>query len=165
MHANRHNPAALAGAGSAAFETGQYALAQRYLQAAVAAEPKDEESATRLKNTNLILQMDPFRRGVSIAHRNRLVIDAFTLAGARLKACGGMAGPIAIANSTSSGLADTWNELQARITERGLERDPDLVESAMDLVFDIERATAVCAVKSDADQALLLISQLHQAVN
>lgn len=161
LRVDRHNQSALAGAGRAAFETGQYPLAQRYLQAAVAANPDDEESAERLKITNLVLPMDPFRRGISVAHRNRIVENAFARAGERLKACGGSAGPIA-PTTAESGLADTWSELNPRITERGLQRDPDLLDSAMDLVFEIERETAGCAVKSDPDQALLLISKLHE---
>ena len=163
LHSDRRNRDALAGAGWAAFETGQYSLAQRYLQAAISAEPNDEASATRLKITNLVLQMDPYQRGRSVAHRNRLVVQAFNLAGARLQGCSGTPGPIVAADS-SSDLSDTWNKLKPRISERGLERDPDLVESAMDLVFEIERATAACPVKSDPDQALLLIANMYEAV-
>ena len=40
LKADRHNAAALAGAGRAAFELGRYDLAQRYLQAAVIANPE-----------------------------------------------------------------------------------------------------------------------------
>ncbi len=89
-----------------------------------------------------------------------MVVDAFAIAGQRLQACGASAGSIAPAGS-QSGLADTWNELKPKITERGLARDPDLVESTMDLVFEIERGTAGCGVSSQPDQALLLISNLH----
>ena len=57
----------------------------------------------------------------------------------------------------------TWTELKPRITERGLARDPDLIESAMEVVFEIERETAsTCGNPSEADRALLLISKLHE---
>ena len=71
---DRHNPAALAGAGRAAFELGPLRLAQRYLQAAVAANPNDAQSAGLLKTAALVLQLDPFRRQISIAQRNQIVI-------------------------------------------------------------------------------------------
>ena len=161
LRSNRRNGAALAGAGWAAYETGQYPLAQKYLEAALMINPNDTQSAARLKTTELILQMDPFQRGLSVAHRNRMVTDAFASAGQRLKSCEGKPGSTAAASS-QLGLADTWATLQPRITPRGLESDPDLVESSMDLVFEIERETASCGVVSPADQALLLISRLHE---
>ena len=84
---DRHNPAALAGAARAAFELGRYDLAQRYLEAAVAANPNDEQSAARLKTAELVLRMDPFRRQISVDQRNPIVIEAFAAAGERLKSC------------------------------------------------------------------------------
>jgi predicted Zn-dependent protease len=62
LRADRHNAAALAGAGYAAFELGQYSSAQHYLQAAVAANANDSPTADRLKTTQMVLRMDPFRR-------------------------------------------------------------------------------------------------------
>lgn len=162
LRLNRHNGTAAAGAGWAAFETGQYTLAQKYLQSAVSMNPNDSQSAARLKTTDLVLQMDPFQRGLSAAHRNRIAVDAFRTAGERLKSCSGAPASTASSTSSQSGLADSWSALKPRITERNLERDPDLVESAMDLAFEIERQTAGCAVQSPPDQALLLISKLHQ---
>ncbi len=81
--------AAAAGAGLAAFELGRYPQAQRYLQAAVAANSDDAESADRLKTTDLVLAMDPFQRQISVAQRNRIVVEAFAAAaGERLRPVG-----------------------------------------------------------------------------
>jgi hypothetical protein len=53
--------------------------------------------------------------------------------------------------------------MNPQITERGLRQNPDLVEAAMDLVFDIERKTnAACGTPTGTDLALLLISKLHE---
>jgi hypothetical protein len=53
--------------------------------------------------------------------------------------------------------------MQPRISEGALKRDPDLVEAAMDLVFEIERQTnATCGLPSGPDMALLLIAKLHE---
>jgi tetratricopeptide (TPR) repeat protein len=182
LKSGRRNPTATAGAGMAAFELGRYPLAYRYLQAAVNADPHDTQSARLLKTTELVLQMDPFQRQLSAAHRNRIVVEAFAAAGERLKSCGvkasaaagpqssshaagtktSAASPAATAPSRSN-LADTWAQMKPRTSQRRLERDPDWVESAMDLAFDIERETAAtCGAPGGTDQALLLISKLHE---
>jgi tetratricopeptide (TPR) repeat protein len=166
LKSERRNPAALAGAGRAAFELGRYALAQRYLQAAVAANPSDSQSAARLRTTELVLEMDPFRRQLSVARRNRIVMGAFAAAGQRLKSCSAALdaskGPTSSAGSQQN-LAESWSKMKTQITERGLRRNPDLVEAAMDLVFRIERqASTACGEPAGTDMALLLIAKLHE---
>jgi hypothetical protein len=53
--------------------------------------------------------------------------------------------------------------MKPQISEGGLRRNPDLVEAAMDLVFDIERETnATCGTPAGGDMALLLIAKLHE---
>jgi tetratricopeptide (TPR) repeat protein len=164
LKADRHNHAALAGAGWAAFELGRYPEAHRYLQSAVAANPGDTESAARLKTTDLVLQMDPFQRQISMAQRSRIVVEAFAAAGQRIKTCSGQnASGSATPTSSQPSLAESWAKMKPRVTERGLQRDPDLVEKAMDLVFDIERQTsASCGAPAGTDLALLLIAELHE---
>lgn len=162
---DRHNPGALAGAGLAAFELGRYDMAERYLQADVSADPSDAQSADRLKTAELVVRMDPFRRQLSVAQRNRIVIEAFAAAGERLKSCTavGNSSPQVSSATSQPGLADDWAKMKPQITEPGLRRDPDLVEAAMNLVFDIERRTnTVCGSPTGADLALLLISKLHE---
>jgi len=56
-----------------------------------------------------------------------------------------------------------WEQMKNQVTEQGLRRNPDLVDAAMDLVFDIERqSNATCGPASGADLALLLIARLHE---
>jgi len=94
--------------------------------------------------------MDPFRRQIPVAQRDRIVMEAFATAGERVKACGGDA-------------QANWAKMSPRITEAGLRRNPDLVEAAMDLVFGIEReSSASCGSPSGKDAALLLIAKLHE---
>jgi tetratricopeptide (TPR) repeat protein len=162
LKSERRNAGALAGAGWAAFQLGRYPLAERYLQAAVSFNPNDTQSTERLKTTQLVLHMDPFRRQISVDERNKIVVDAFATAGRRLSSC---ARPKAAAASTSAQprLADEWAKMKPRITDQQLRRNPDLVEQAMDLVFEIERQTsATCGTPTGEDLALLLISKLHE---
>lgn len=162
LKADRHNQNALAGAGLAAFQLGRYPLAQHYLQAAVAADSGDARSADLLKTTEMVLQMDPFQRQLEAAQRNRIVVKSFATAGDRLKACGTTAGS-ALLPATTTSLADAWSKMKPRISEADLRRNPDLLEAAMDLVFNIERQTsASCGAPQGADLALLLIAKLHE---
>jgi tetratricopeptide (TPR) repeat protein len=159
---DRHNAAALASAGWAAFQLGRYPLAERYLQAAVAANPADTQTVERLKTTQLVLRMDPFRRQISATERAKIVIESFAIAGRRLSSC---ATPKSSAAPTASqpSLADEWGKMKPRISEQELRQNPDLMEQAMDLVFEIERQTsATCGTPTGEDLALLLISKLHE---
>jgi len=165
LKSDHHNPAALAGAGVAAFELGRYSLAQRYLQVAVALNSDDKQSTDILKTTERVLQMDPFRRQISADQRNRIVIEAFASAGERLKSCSATVNPSGSNSSETveQSLADGWAKMKPKINERDLRRDPDLAEGAMDLVFEIERETkTVCGAPTGTDLVLLLISKLHE---
>jgi tetratricopeptide (TPR) repeat protein len=161
LKSDRHNRAAFAGAGAAAFELGRYPEARKYLQSAVEANSDDAESAALLKTTELVLSMDPFQRQVSMAERNRIVIKAFAVAGERIKACAEKS-----SGTTKPGqpnLAENWAKMKSRVTESQLRSNPDLVESAMDMVFDVERETSVnCGAPVGKDLALLLIAKLHE---
>jgi tetratricopeptide (TPR) repeat protein len=165
LKVDQHNSAAWAGAGTAAFQLGRYDLAQRYLEAAVTANPDDLQSADRLKTTELVLKMDPFRRQISVDQRHRVVVEAFAVAGERLNSCAVVKNSTGTASSATAKLrlADEWAQMKPQITEQGLRRNPDLVETAMSLVFDIERqANAACGSSTEIDMALLLISKLHE---
>jgi tetratricopeptide (TPR) repeat protein len=162
LKAERDNGAALAGAGLAAFQLGRYPQAQHYLQAAVSENAGNALIENRLKTTELVLGMDPFRRQISVAQRHKIVVEAFETAGKRLQACGASRGG-ALPTTTQTSLASSWAKMKPRITEAELRRDPDLVEAGMDLVFEIERQTsASCGAPSGADAALLLIAKLHE---
>jgi len=84
LKADAHNAKTLAGAGDAAYELGQYPVAEYYLQEGVKQDPNDGASAERLKTTEMVLRMDPYQRQISQAERARLVAAAFTTAGERL---------------------------------------------------------------------------------
>lgn len=163
LKSDPHNPKALVGAGYAAYQLGRYPEAQHYLELAVKRDPDDTQSAERLKTTEMVLHMDPFRRGVSMAERNRIAIEAFATAGQRLESCPAANRAASSKTNPQPSLSDEWSALKPQMTEQGLRRNPDLAEKAMDLVFRIERQTsASCGKPTGPDLALFLISQLHQ---
>jgi tetratricopeptide (TPR) repeat protein len=162
LKADRDNGAALAGAGLAAFQLGRYPQAQHYLQGALTEGAGNALIEDRLKATELVLAMDPFRRQVSVAQRHKVAVEAFETAGRRLQACSAAQGGT-LPTATQTSLASSWAKMKPRMTEGELRRDPDLVEAGMDLVFEIERETsATCGTPSGADAALLLIAKLHE---
>lgn len=162
LKADPHNQTALAGAGRAAFQLANYPLAQQYLQEAVAADPEDTESIERLKTTEEVLLMDPYRQQISVAERARNTAEAFRIAGERLQSCATTTPSGPSANSLA-GLADSWAKMKPRVTDSALRRNPDSVNDAMELVFNIERQTNTdCGTPSGLDRALLLIAKLHE---
>lgn len=162
LRADRRNAAALAGAGHAAYELGRYPLAEHYLKSVIALNPSDALTADELKTTETVLQMDPFRPEISGTERGKSMVAAFNTAGERLKACPIPSGNHARANGLPT-LSDEWTTIKPRITEEALRRNPDLVDSAMDLVFRIERQTSVvCGTPAGTDLALLLLAKLHE---
>jgi tetratricopeptide (TPR) repeat protein len=162
LKSDPHNHAALAGAGLAAFKLGRYPAAEKYLQEAVAADPQDAQSATLLSSARDVLLFDPFRHEISANQRVRVVISDFDMAGKRLKSCSAPASSGQPASGQAT-LADSWAKMKPRIAAAELRRDPDLVEAAMELVFNIERMTnAGCGTATGPDMALLLIARLHE---
>ena len=161
LKADGHNAKTLAGAGYAAYELGQYPLAEHYLQDAVKQDPHDSATAERLKTTEMVLRMDPYRRKISSSERGRLVLEAFATAGQRLQKCAMPSGDGADPGGMS--LSDQWSALKPQITQRGLQRSSDLADGAMDLVFRIERQTSLsCGAPTGPDLALLRISNLRE---
>ncbi len=163
LRSNEHNTAALSGAGQAAFNLHRYAEARRYLRAAVAENPQETQSADLLKTTELVLRLDPYRRPISGAERSRAAVEAFAIAGDRLKTCMIPTGPVPGGAPASINLSEQWAALKPKITEENLKRDPELIDSAADMEFRIERQASIfCGTPSGPDLALLLIAKLHE---
>jgi tetratricopeptide (TPR) repeat protein len=164
------NSSALAGAGHAAYRSGNYATAQRYLQAAVNADPQDADSRQLLTTADLILRTNPFHSHISDAERNRRITVAFEQAEKRLTECatqmnddfkaatGSPASPL-------SSLQSRWTAAKPNLARLRSPAETDLPDSIMDVVFQIERQTAAsCGPPQGLDLALLLISQKREAV-
>jgi tetratricopeptide (TPR) repeat protein len=165
------NSAALAGAGQAAYHSGNYAIARGYLQAAVNANPQDAESRQLLATTELILRNDPFVGHISDADRNRRIAAAFAQAEKRLDDCAQEKGvdikaPATPTASPLIALQSLWNEAKPDLTRLRSPAETDLPDAIMDVVFQVEQQTAAtCGQPMGLDLALLLISQKREAAN
>jgi tetratricopeptide (TPR) repeat protein len=158
----RHNPDALTKAGRAAFELGQYQLAERYLTSASAAKPNDPDIANLLKMSKTIPTLDPYNF-YSSAKRDRIVLSDFDTAGERLNACLNSTAQNPAATSPLQPLYAQWMDMKTRLNGQSLRAHPELMDPAMNLVFNIERETSnLCSNPVGDDLLLLLIGRNHQ---
>ncbi len=192
---NGKDPVALAGAGEAAFQSGRYRTAERYLRESAKANPGDAHTRELLQTATLVLEADPFSRRISDVERNRRIQSAFSQAGDRLRNCAQAKGIDLSASrdraqngsgpSQGTDLQALWDRWQRsagagrsaslRAGSRSVARprrgvrnsnQADLGDNLMDIVFEIEKQTALqCGDPSGRDFALLLISRDREDVD
>jgi len=173
--------ATLLGAGESEFHLGNYSLARRHLERALRERPDDtrlQGLRDMLEQANLVLGADPFDPNLPLAERNRRAIVAFEQAVHRLTACGvslsgtretaappagaaapGGAGARPPANSGLAALANQARDMQPQVRADTLRKNPDLVTSVMNLVFEIEEdAAGACGSPQPLDRALALLA-------
>lgn len=156
------NGDALAGAGEAAYQQGNYGLAHRYLARAAVRLPGDPAVAQRLATVAAVLDADPLAYHLSRAERRSRVLRDLATAQARLAAC---AARLESTNSQPSPLAP----LQARskaLTGPGLRRlwrDPNAIPNTLSFIFAVEEQTArSCGPPAGDDLALLLLAHARE---
>jgi len=169
LHLDPKDRAAMACAGQAAFNSGNYATAQHYLQAAVDANPQDANSRRLLETADLVLRANPFRSHISDAERNRRITAAFTQAEKRLDQCAQQTGVDLKAATPASALVNLhsrWMAVKPDLARLRSAAETDLPDNLMDVVFQIEQQTAaICGPPQGMDEALLLISQKREAAS
>jgi cytochrome c-type biogenesis protein CcmH/NrfG len=161
------NAAAMAGAGEAAYRSGNYTLAQRFLREAVNANPNDDNSRQLLASADLIARTNPFHSHISDAERNRRIASAFAQAEKHLMECAQKAGINLSAPSPTTplpSLQSRWVAAKPDLDRLRSAAETDLPDAIMDVVFQIEQqAAATCGPPQGLDLALLLISQKREA--
>jgi len=166
LHLDRSNPRAAAGAGEAAFKLGRYRTAAHYLEAATRANLQDAQIAQMLEISNLVLQQDPFTRGISMEERNRRIRAVFDEAGQRLDTCMNSEGR----EPNPPGQVDPlpqlkaqWAQMKQRLIRLGRTGESGLADEVMDLVLQVEQQTASCSA-TPQDQVLLLLAENRAGV-
>jgi len=151
---------ALAGAGEAAFETGDYSRARRYL---TASSVRSDQAAERRVLSELVLASDPLAKGLALDERRRRLTGDLGQAGRRLDEC--LSG---LASQSESGreLRTIRNEVAdfaSTSTPLHAAEARDRIESGAEIVDRAERASEkACGEGSPADRALLLVGRLHR---
>ncbi|TCK75722.1 tetratricopeptide repeat protein [Acidipila rosea] len=150
--------AALQGAARTAFELGRFIEARSYLERAItnpdfAKEAESSRDANRemLADCTRILELYPLPSLRVKERATRISYNAKT-AFARLTSC-------LAQNNTSAplqGLATQWQQTPATSTINALERDPQLEQTMMQLVYETEKVTSQSCGAPTGDDALLL---------
>ena len=190
---DHQNAGAYAGAGETAFRLHRYGTAEKYLATAIRLDPSNSSASQLLQTARLVLEIDPFVRGISPSERNRRIQMSFDRAGARVRECAakkGIAGDdngngseesadakkqendqknVFLNDSSSSelnSLLQDWTAMKGKVSLRMAAFEPDAAESVMDLVFRIELQTQKeCGDPGRLDQALLLLAQDRNGVD
>jgi tetratricopeptide (TPR) repeat protein len=145
---------ALAGAGRAAFALHDYTAAASYLGGAIEQGETAPDVSRDQETAAMILQLDPYRRGLTRAERIRRAAAAYTVALERLTACAR-----AQADNQELAAERTAAERESRNLVRRLQRDPDALDDVMERALAIEEHTAqTCGSPSAADRALQLLA-------
>ena len=156
--------------------------AEHALAKATEHSPNSEEARRQLALVREALRLDTSIRGLSRTERADRAVEAFHKAWQRLASCAvqqgvNLSNPQAAAPDKSAPVAATpasppddlqllyssGLQKQAGVTQQVLREDSDALDSTMQYVFDVERATAsVCPPTDSTDRALLMLAQ-HQS--
>lgn len=163
LELDRNQPQAWLGAGKAAFALGDYQTARSELARAVAEDRANAEAARLLRLTQRVIEVDAFDRHASLRERYKRTIFAYRHALERLSICAASKRESldvpTLQTELEKAYADAMN-MKPEVKMEALQRNPDLLEREMNLVFRIERLTAMAcgAPSSRLDQALLVIA-------
>ncbi|MFZ0663087.1 MAG: tetratricopeptide repeat protein [Acidobacteriaceae bacterium] len=158
---------AFEGAGRTAYELGRIAVARDALARAVghrrfSAQSEAERKAVRqmLADSTRILQLYP-DPNLNVRPRAERILNNSKIVRARLASC--------FANANAAGamasLQNQWQQLPTPLTVRILERNPQLEQTIMSLVYNTEVQTAqVCGAPTGDDALLLKIARAPLAV-
>jgi tetratricopeptide (TPR) repeat protein len=150
------NADALAGAGRAAFESGDYSNAARFLERAARAAPGDSSSAELLYLVRAVLSLDPDAPGLSGAERMERARRVFEVAQARLAACAAASGG---GEAALPGIGERAKDLEPRLKRKRQVWDPELRTAVMDFALKAEVAGfSACGPGSTGDRALHLLA-------
>jgi tetratricopeptide (TPR) repeat protein len=161
---SRRDVDALAGAGTAAFQAGQFAEASAFFER-LPKEEREKSGVVLMEEMSRQAEIsDPFADGLSTQERVRRAAAALEAAEAIVGACSQSLGqPIAVTPATTD-LQKLHAEVEGKKrewSETGLATHPDEIEAAMVEAFQLESASAQhCGEPKDVtDMALRLLAR------
>jgi tetratricopeptide (TPR) repeat protein len=169
LNINRYDEEALAGAGRAAFELGEFAVAQEDFNRLSPARRGQPDIAPYYEVAHRVLALSPYLTGLSPQVKAQRAENALSMARAGAQGCARQAGlslletpprtELQIAYATSETMALSWGL-------RDLQKFPDRLDAAMQTMFDIENAaTKTCAEPQGDNRALWLLGRSRNTVN
>jgi tetratricopeptide (TPR) repeat protein len=154
---------ALKGAGTAAFQLGQYSLAMEFLGRLPRDQAADEGVAQMIETSREVLTADPFLPGLPAEAKARRAAGALSFAESRVQECAGRHDSSRANSPLNSDLQKAYAKAQGMKvswSERNLFRHPDRVDAVMSLVFQMENlAMQVCGPPQGENYALWLLGR------
>lgn len=147
---------ALAGAGEAAFELGDYLLARTYLRQVRGAAAGVNQTRELV---DLVLASDPLASRIGASERRRRLVAGLSQAEGRLNVCIEQRADPA-ASSVESALQQEARAFDAEL-QRLRSLDQDVVETGVDLIDRLEQQAEGCGAPAPIDRALRLIGRRH----
>ena len=164
---DRKLPDALAGAGKSAYLLSDYVQAELYLDRAVRADKKNAQAAEMLATAREVLAINPFEMALPENERRQRVVRAFDAVEARLQSCvsqGGHAASTSAPQTALQRLDAQAQTMRREVNGRNLRRRPELMQQAMDFVFEAEQlAASECGAPRGVDAALLLLAKNYRS--
>lgn len=153
--------AAMAGAGAAAFQLGDYAAVRRYLQGLSGLSPSVAQMDAV---AGLVLDRDPLAPRLRPSERRRRVNDLLAGLRERMDACRSRPQPPAADAVARLDAAQVdLQGVDTAVNARAVQDEGELVESALDVLYRSGLTTTAACGSIDAfDRALLLIGRSHQ---
>ncbi|MGA8223607.1 MAG: tetratricopeptide repeat protein [Candidatus Acidiferrales bacterium] len=154
---------AMRGAGTAAFQLGQYLQAVEYFDRLPHDQAADSQVTQMIETSREILDGDPFRPGIPDDVRAQRAATALATAESRVQECASGRGISLTDSPPKSDLQTAYAMSQQKKTnwsEHSLRRFPDRVDEAMSIAFRLEDlATQTCGAPQGKDNALWLLGR------
>ncbi len=152
-----HDTAAIAGAGEAAFQLGDYEKARRYLEDLAAEGQQSPHVLHLLSIVRTVSSDDPLASHLTMQERRQRLLTDFDYSLRRIEQCPGhMSGDTDLEALKAEALS-----MRPKLSSSKLLYDPGLLRSALKIIYRIEATTAGCKEATDLDEALLLIGRRH----
>jgi tetratricopeptide (TPR) repeat protein len=168
LSAEKSDADALAGAGAASFEMGQYSQAAEYFDRLPREKSTDPKMAEMATTSRQVLAADPFVSGLSPDEKARRAVAGLSIAQTGLNQCAGSRGKSPTTSPPvtplEKAIADNY-AMEKEWGQRNLLLHPERVDAAMSLAFHMEDLSAqVCGLPERADRALWLLGRSRGAI-
>ncbi|HZQ92793.1 MAG TPA: tetratricopeptide repeat protein [Terriglobales bacterium] len=164
LRSDKRNIVALAGAGEAAFQQGDYRSARSYLARAVELGPVNTRAAELLAAADEIARVNPLAPLITSAERVRRVRQAVKTASARIADCISSTPRAGDAQSASALVSLAAQLAGAEKQAARLHDNPEAIAAVLSTVFAAEAAAERnCGPATGADLALLRIGRSGEA--
>jgi Flp pilus assembly protein TadD len=169
LRSDRYDEEAIAGAGRAAFELGEFSAAIEDLNRLSPERREQADVASILDMAHRVLAMSPYLAGLSPQVKAQRVANALSIAELRAQGCARETGQSLVETPPRTDLQvayATSQTMQLNWDLRDLQKFPDRLDSAMQTAFDIENAVAqTCGEPQGDNRALWLLARSRSAVN